>query len=314
LGYIVEAGMGNRKQKEMLRKKARMAMNSIWGIGNRMGKMDVWSDMKLFDCMVKSVMMYGVEIWGWDKNKEMEVIQNKYIKWILSLDANTPSYLITAEMGRVSMEYIALRRAVRYLERVEKMDNKRLPKICWEEIRKCQGKGKETELTKKINGKLREDKCKDWWEEREEKGEDRDREMLEEWLRREMEERDNNIGKSRYCKYYKKIKLNWQSERYLNGRNRRKVQDFAGIRMGNVHRGEKGWLSDNERKCRLCGEEEETMEHIMWECWKGNEDREKLKMIKTREWEMDMMGGDKINEKVVEFVRGWRGRLGGLGE
>lgn len=39
----------------------------------------------LFDYLVKSIPLYGDEIWGWSERKEMEAIQEKYIRWILGV-------------------------------------------------------------------------------------------------------------------------------------------------------------------------------------------------------------------------------------
>ena len=42
--------------------------------------------MKLFDTLVRSVITYGAEIWGYKEWKEIEKIQDKYINWTLKLD------------------------------------------------------------------------------------------------------------------------------------------------------------------------------------------------------------------------------------
>jgi hypothetical protein len=34
----------------------------------------------MFNVLVKSIFMYGVEIWGWEERKEMERMQERYMR------------------------------------------------------------------------------------------------------------------------------------------------------------------------------------------------------------------------------------------
>jgi hypothetical protein len=44
--------------------------------------------------MIESVriLMYGVEIWGWMEQEEVEGVQEKYLRWVLGVDRETPGY------------------------------------------------------------------------------------------------------------------------------------------------------------------------------------------------------------------------------
>jgi hypothetical protein len=42
----------------------------------------------MFDSLVKSVMMYGAEIWGWREQEGLERVQGKYLKWVLGIDSD----------------------------------------------------------------------------------------------------------------------------------------------------------------------------------------------------------------------------------
>ena len=46
-------------------KKARIAMAQIWGIGRRKFKNNFERRMRIFRSIVKSILMYASEIWGW---------------------------------------------------------------------------------------------------------------------------------------------------------------------------------------------------------------------------------------------------------
>jgi len=48
--------------------------------------------LTLFRYLVKNVMSYGVEIWGWEEKKELEKIWMDYVKWIFKLDFCIPRF------------------------------------------------------------------------------------------------------------------------------------------------------------------------------------------------------------------------------
>ena len=56
--------------------------------------------MRLFDALVQSVMMYVAEIWGWKKRERIEKMQERYLRWSLGVDFNTPGYAVMEETKR----------------------------------------------------------------------------------------------------------------------------------------------------------------------------------------------------------------------
>lgn len=64
---------GNEAHMKNLKKKAMMVLiGKVWGIAERNLKEEWAKRMYLFDVLVESIVMYGVEIWGWKKHKELE--------------------------------------------------------------------------------------------------------------------------------------------------------------------------------------------------------------------------------------------------
>jgi hypothetical protein len=53
--------------------------------------------MMIFESMVESVLMYGAEIWGWKKQEEVERVQEKYLRWVLGVERETPEYIVREE-------------------------------------------------------------------------------------------------------------------------------------------------------------------------------------------------------------------------
>ena len=79
----------NNKDDEQIRraaKKANVALGKVWSIGERLFKNDWKNRMKIFEALVQSIVMYGAEIWGWRERREIERLQERYIRWVLKLD------------------------------------------------------------------------------------------------------------------------------------------------------------------------------------------------------------------------------------
>lgn len=78
----------------------------------------------------------------------------------------------------------------------------------------------------------------------------------------QREERWKRIRETEYNKWYEKVKgmgvpgylkRGWEEDRW---------QRVARYRLGNGMRGERYWMKEEDRKCRLCGWGEETWEHV----------------------------------------------------
>lgn len=92
LGYVMTKCGGEKEHVRERIRRARVAMGWIWSYGERKFKGDVKWKLKLFDSIVKGILFYGVEVWGYREWKEVEAVQEKYLKWILGLDRVTPGY------------------------------------------------------------------------------------------------------------------------------------------------------------------------------------------------------------------------------
>lgn len=74
----------------------------------------------MFNVLVKSIIMYAVEIWGIKEWKEIEVIQERYLKDILEADKCTPGYMVRQE---TKIEKISSETGIRVLKYEEKVKN-----------------------------------------------------------------------------------------------------------------------------------------------------------------------------------------------
>ena len=60
--------------------------------------------LSLFDKMVKPILLYGCEIWGFRNNDVLEKVQLKFCRMILNLKTSTPNNMIYGELGRYPIE------------------------------------------------------------------------------------------------------------------------------------------------------------------------------------------------------------------
>lgn len=86
LGFVFNRNGDYAEHIKELKRKGRIALNSIWGLGERICRDDFCRRRKWFKYLVQSVMTYGVEIWGWEEKKELEKIWVDYLRWMFKLD------------------------------------------------------------------------------------------------------------------------------------------------------------------------------------------------------------------------------------
>ncbi|XP_070529779.1 calponin homology domain-containing protein DDB_G0272472-like [Cardiocondyla obscurior] len=274
LGYTI---MRNGEQKEHVKDRVRRAariMGQVWSIGKRKFGKDWSKRIWLFDKLVWSVINYGVEIWGWKEREEVEILQEKYLRWVLGVRRYVPGYMVREELQRDKLKGRAEMRAWKYEKRLEEGKGGVLAKWCWEEMKERAREGRSKGKWEKEREEFFE---KFGWSGKEmedlrERGEIRGKYLVKKNKEWQREERWKKIRESRFNKYYKKVKeegipgylkLGWKEEKW---------QRMAKFRLGEEMRGNKYWEEEEKRKCRICLEKEETWEHIWEECidW-GNE-------------------------------------------
>ena len=136
LGYKLHENNGKQKHIRYVTATAREIMGKIWGIGERVCREEWKKRMRIFDALVESIMMYGVEIWGWRGWEEVEKIQDTYIKWVMKLDKTTSRHILHEETGRYKIEVKAEKCAVKYERRLENAKEDSLKEEFWRIIKK----------------------------------------------------------------------------------------------------------------------------------------------------------------------------------
>jgi hypothetical protein len=74
--------------------------------------------MMMFGSMVESVQMYGAEIRGWKEQEEVVRVQEKYLRWVLGVDRETPGHIVREECKRSKLRVKAGKRAAKFEDRM----------------------------------------------------------------------------------------------------------------------------------------------------------------------------------------------------
>ena len=92
----------------------------------------------LFGLLVILVVLYGCEVWASNTydlhRRKIEKIQQHMITSKFKIKSLVPYEIMLSEMGVASIEAIAMVRLIRYLQRVEQMEEGRWPKVVFNGI------------------------------------------------------------------------------------------------------------------------------------------------------------------------------------
>ena len=92
----------------------------------------------LFGLLVISVVLYGCEFWASSTSdlqwKQIKMIQKHMIRSKFKIKSSVSYKIMLSEIGVASIEAIAMVRLIRYLKRVEQMEEGRWPKVVFNDI------------------------------------------------------------------------------------------------------------------------------------------------------------------------------------
>ena len=78
------------------------ATKAMYGVIGKCRKHNLTIDCKLdmFDKVIKPILLYGCEVWGYHNSKIFEKLHLKFCKHILNLKSTTPNFMVYGELGR----------------------------------------------------------------------------------------------------------------------------------------------------------------------------------------------------------------------
>ena len=93
--------------------------------------------LRLFDALVRPVMLYGIEVWGphslGQVDAQFERVHRSFLRRLIGVREATPSAVVLAELGRYPLMVLATVQVCRYWNRLLAMDDTRLVRLAFSE-------------------------------------------------------------------------------------------------------------------------------------------------------------------------------------
>ena len=131
----------------MLAMQGTKALASILRFQRTFGHMEPVDIFKIFDAMVKPILCYGSEIWGYRYADKIEQVQINFCKRYCNLSTNTASVLALGECGRLPLYTTYVPNCIKYWLKLTRMDNHRYPKQCYEMLKQLDTVGRKNWAT-----------------------------------------------------------------------------------------------------------------------------------------------------------------------
>lgn len=68
----------------------------------------------LFDTMISTVLNYASEIWGFHRARDVELVHNRFCRYVLNLGKNTPTSFLYGELGHLPMYIVRKFKIIKY--------------------------------------------------------------------------------------------------------------------------------------------------------------------------------------------------------
>ena len=85
--------------KLRIKNKAKENMLKAFGMGMSSGHLSIKAGINLYNALVRSILDYGSEIWGFDKWEDGEKIQRAFGRRLLRCSSKTTNEAVLGELG-----------------------------------------------------------------------------------------------------------------------------------------------------------------------------------------------------------------------
>ena len=89
------------KAKKHLADQAKKTMFSLQSTIARLHHPPIPIILQLYESMLKPIMCYGCEIWGFTENTDLEKVELRFLKAILHLPTSAPNMAVRGELGQL---------------------------------------------------------------------------------------------------------------------------------------------------------------------------------------------------------------------
>ena len=101
------------------------AKKALFKMETLLGKVDLEVETKLhlFDTMILPILIYGCEVWGFEKTEQIEVFHRNFLRRVLRLRKSAPNGMIYGELGRQEIKFTIWQRMANFWKKVNKQQN-----------------------------------------------------------------------------------------------------------------------------------------------------------------------------------------------
>ena len=136
LGITFHATRGLACAMEHLCNSARKALFALYGRCHEMQVSCPSLKCLLFDALVRPILSYASEIWvcldgGKVAMQNLERVQTQFLRQLLGVPVSTSTKFILAEFGKLPLKHSWLQQSLKYLSRLQKLDETRLCKVAF---------------------------------------------------------------------------------------------------------------------------------------------------------------------------------------
>ncbi|KAI5751074.1 hypothetical protein M8J77_003920 [Diaphorina citri] len=272
------------KASEQSLSKGRLAVANVRKIMCN-SKMDSWeSRIQLYNSVVKATLLYGAEVWGFRYGDHIEKCQVYFFKSIFCLPRNTPNYALRLEMGMVKIMILVFKQIMTWWCRLLKMSEDRIPKICYNQLKKQDERGP---ISLRFNwvSQLRTELCRlgysNVWEAQDPSLLKQNFEVILDKYSTELIKQDwDRLSVSTYYELYKELKPrveitsskeNFTSSYLLMRVPIDRIRIAAQLRLCGryvkFYIGNMSHTWDSEEVCSICNQQrKESVQHFLMEC------------------------------------------------
>ena len=143
MGILMTSGLSWSLAHSKLASQAQRALFSLKSYQRSFGYFSINDYFKLFDTMVKPIICYASQIWGYDYANSVEIVHNNFCKNILYVRKTTNTCMVLGDCGRLPLCTTYYINCIRYWCNLLTMPSQRYPKQCYIMLKALDDAGRE---------------------------------------------------------------------------------------------------------------------------------------------------------------------------
>ena len=133
----------NARYSKAIHKQVTQSNRALFSLRSKQAKFHLPLDIlfNLFDTLIIPILLYGSEIWGYEKLAEIDTFYKKIIKNSLKLNLQTADCMVYGETGRLPISYYVKQRMINYWHRIATGNENKMSNIIYRLVRVMHERG-----------------------------------------------------------------------------------------------------------------------------------------------------------------------------